>query len=71
MHWRRYGDRDPLFRKTRSDRQARVSVNLLHRALQVRGFAPYVSLFTEWNRSNIPVNAYRNHGAAFGISKTF
>ena len=69
--WRRYGDEDPLFRKTRSDRQARVSVNLLHRALQVRGFAPYIGYFYEWNRSNIPINAYRNHGAVLGISKTF
>ena len=70
-HWRRYGNKDPLFRKTRSDRQTRVSVNLLHRALQVRGFAPYIGYFYEWNRSNIPINTYRNHGAVLGISKTF
>ena len=71
VHWRRYGDKDPLFRKTRSDRQARVSVNLLHRAVQYRGFAPYIGYFYEWNRSNIPINAYRNHGAVLGISRTF
>ena len=71
VHWRRYGKEDPLFRITRSDRQARVSVNLLHRAIQVRGFAPYIGYFYEWNRSNIPINAYRNHGAVLGVSKAF
>ena len=71
VHWRRYGAEAPLFQKTRSDRQARVSVNLLHRALQVRGFAPYVGYFYEWARSNIPINAYRNHGMVLGISRSF
>ena len=71
VHWRRYGDEDPLFRKRRSDRQTRVSVNLLHRALQYRGFAPYVGLFVERNRSSIPINGYRNQGGVFGVSKTF
>ena len=71
VHRRRYADKDPLFQKTRSDRQVRVSVNLLHRALQYRGFAPYIGYFYEWNRSSIPINAYRNHGAVLGISKTF
>ncbi len=71
VHWRRYGDEDPLFRKTRSDRQTRASVNLLHRALQVGGFAPYVGFFVERNRSSIPINGYRNQGGVFGVSKTF
>ena len=70
-HWRRYAGRNPLFGKTRSDRQARLSVNLLHRALQYRGFAPYIGFFVERNRSSIPIGSYRNHGGAFGISKTF
>ena len=64
VHWRRYADKDPLFRKRRSDRQTRVSVNLLHRALQYRGFAPCVGFFVERN-------SYRNQGAMFGVSKTF
>ena len=46
-------------------------MNLLHRALQYRGFAPYVGFFVERNRSSIPINSYRNQGAVFGISKTF
>ena len=71
VHWRRYADDDPLFGKTRSDRQMRISVNLLHRALQYRGFAPYVGVFAEWNRSSIPINNYRNQGGVFGVSKTY
>lgn len=71
VHWRRFADEDPLFGKRRSDRQERISVNLLHRALQYRGFAPYVGFFVERNRSSIPINSYRNQGAVFGISKTF
>lgn len=71
VHWRRYGSEDRLFRKRRLDRQTRVSVNLLHRALQYRGFAPWVGCFVEWNRSSIPVNGYRNQGGVFGVSRTF
>ena len=68
---RRHADPDPLFLKTRTDRQLRIAINILHRALQYRGFAPYARYSLEWNRSNIPLNTYRNHGAVFGISKTF
>ena len=57
MHWRRYDGSDPLFGKTRSDRQIRLSVNLLHRVLQYRGVAPFVGFFVERNRSSIPINA--------------
>ncbi len=71
MHWRRYDGATPLFGKTRSDRQTRLSVNLLHRALQLQGFAPYIGYFHEWNRSSIPINAWRNQGATIGFSKTF
>ncbi len=71
VHWRRYAGSDPLFGKRRSDRQTRVSVNLLHRALQYRGFAPWVGCFVEWNRSSIPINGYRNQGGVFGVSRTF
>ena len=46
-------------------------MNLLHRALQYRGFAPYVGLFIERDRSSIPINGYRNRGGVFGVSKTF
>ena len=68
---RRYNKPDPLFRKTRNDRQLRVAVNILHRALRYEGFAPYVGYSFEWNRSNIPVNTHRNHGAVLGISRKF
>ena len=68
---RRHVDPDPLFLKTRIDRHLRIAVNILHRAVQYRGFAPYAGYSLEWNRSNIPLNTYRNHGTVFGISKTF
>lgn len=68
---RRHAGPDPLFQKIRSDSQVRLAVNVLHRALQYEGFAPYVGYSFEWNRSNIPVNTYHNHGAVFGISKKF
>ena len=44
---------DPLFLKKRRDRQFRIAVNILHRALQYQGFAPYAGYSVEWNRSNI------------------
>ncbi|MCY4572303.1 MAG: surface lipoprotein assembly modifier [Gemmatimonadetes bacterium] len=68
---RRHAGLDPLFLKTRSDRQLRIGVNVLHRALRYRGFAPYAGYSVEWNRSNIPLHTYRNHGAVFGISRKF
>ena len=67
----RHAGLEPLFMKTRRDRQVRIGVKFLHRALQYQGFAPYTGYSFEWNRSNIPINTYRNHGAVFGISKTF
>ena len=68
---RRHAGLDPLFQQKRHDRQLRIAVNILHRALQYQGFAPYAGYSVEWNRSNIPLNTYRNHGAVFGISKKF
>ena len=68
---RRYNGADPLFQKTRIDRIGRVSLNLLHRGLQYRGFAPYIGYVYERNRSNISINTYINHGAVFGFSKRF
>ena len=68
---RRHAGPDPLFQRTRSDRRFRIAVNILHRALQYQGFAPYAGYSVEWNRSNIPLHTYRNHGALLGISKTF
>ena len=68
---RRHAAADPLFQKSRSDRLVRLSVNLLHRAFQYRGFAPYLGYSYEVNRSNIPVNEYSNHGAVLGVSRSF
>ena len=68
---RRHAAANPLFQKARSDRLVRLSVNLLHRAFQYRGFAPYIGYSYEVNRSNIPVNEYTNHGAVLGVSRNF
>ena len=68
---RRHAGPDPLFLKTRTDRQFRIAVNILHRAVQYRGFAPYAGYSVEWNRSNISLHTYRNHGAVLGISRKF
>ena len=62
---------NPLFQRIRSDRLVLLSVNLLHRRLQFRGFAPRIGYSYEVNRSNIPINEYSNHGVIFGISRTF
>ena len=70
-HVRRYAGPDPLFLKTRSDRRFRIALNVLHRALQYQGFAPYAGYAVEWNRSNIPLHKYLNHGAVFGVSRRF
>ena len=70
-HVRRHSGPDPLFRITRNDWRFRIAVNILHRALQYQGFAPYVGYAVEWNRSNIPLHTYRNHGAVFGVSRRF
>ena len=68
---RRHAGADPLFQKVRSDQLVRLSANLLHRGLQVRGFAPYIGYSYEVNRSNISINEYTNHGAVLGISRYF
>ena len=69
--FRRHAGPDPLFQRTRSDWRFRIAVNILHRALQYQGFAPYAGYSVEWNRSNISLHTYRNHGALLGISRTF
>ena len=71
FHVRRHSGPDPLFQKIRTDRQYRLGMRALHRALQFEGFAPYVGLSLEWNDSNIPIHTYRNHGITLGVSHAF
>ncbi len=68
---RRHAAADPLFRKVRRDWLVQWSVNLFHRRLQYRGFAPYIGFSREENRSNIPVNEYVNDSVVIGMSRTF
>ena len=71
FHVRRYNDRHPLFGRRRVDRGARVEVRVLHRSVQYVGFAPYVGYSFERTRSNIEIYGYRNHGAIFGVTRSF
>ena len=70
-HIRRHAAGDPLFGRTRVDKNLRVSARVLHRALRYRGFAPYAGYSLERNRSNIPIHEYRNHGVVAGVSRAF
>ena len=71
VHRRQYGDRDPIFNKTRADTTIRSSLKILHRSLQYEGFAPYAGYTFETNRSSLPNRSYRNHAVLFGISQAF
>ena len=68
---RRYASEDPLFGTRQIDRNYQLGVRVLHRSLRYAGFAPWIGLSFESNRSNIPIREYDNHGVAAGISRTF
>ena len=67
----RYRADDPLFGVRRRDRVAWLSVRVLHRSLQLGGFAPYIGYSYERSRSNIPLHEYENHGAILGFTREF
>ena len=71
VHVRRHSAPDPLFGERRIDRNVRLGVRVLHRALRYSGFAPYIGFSIERNRSNIPVQEYRRRGVLFGVSRRF
>ena len=66
-----YRGEDPLFGKTREDRIAWLSARVLHRSLQLGGFAPYVGYTYERNTSNIALHDYSNHGVVVGFTRGF
>ena len=70
-HVRRFADRDPLFGERQVDRNVRLSVQVLHRSLRYRGFAPYVGVSLERNRSNVPIHEFRSNGLFAGVSRRF
>ncbi len=70
-HVRQYAAPIRLLRKTRTDQRYRLSAHALHRSLQFHGFAPYVGVSLESNRSNIPLYSWRNYGATLGVAHTF
>lgn len=68
---RRHSADDPLFGRTRIDRNLSASFRVLHRSLRYGSFAPYAGFTLERNRSSIRIHEYRNHGLIAGISRTF
>ena len=68
---RRYRADDPLFGMRRRDRVMWLSGRVLHRSIQLGGFAPYVGYSYERSRSNIPLHEYENHGAILGFTREF
>ena len=66
-----YRTDDPLFGVRREDRVMWLSGRVLHRSLQLSGFAPYVGYSYERSRSTIPLHDYENHGAILGLTREF
>ena len=67
----RYRTDDPLFAMRREDETAWLSARLLHRSVQLGGFAPYVGYSYERRRSNIALHDYDNHGVIVGLTREF
>ena len=68
---RRHAAPDPLFGTRRVDRTLRVSVQVLHRSLRFRRFAPYIGFSLERTRSSIPIHEFRIQGFVAGVSRAF
>ena len=62
---------DPLFGERRKDRLVWLSARVLHRSVQLGGFAPYVGYTYERSSSNIGLHDYDNHGAILGLTREF
>ena len=60
-----------MFGVRRTDRVMWLSGRVLHRSLQLSGFAPYVGYSYERSRSTIPLHDYENHGAILGLTREF
>lgn len=60
-----------FFGVTRDDRQTSVSLGLLHRNLEFRGFAPRLSLHLERRRSSIELFSYNNARLSLGVTRSF
>lgn len=71
VHLRRHAAEDPLFGRRQIDRNVRLGVRVLHGSLRYGSFVPYVGYSFEWNRSNIPIHEYRNHGVIAGVYRAF
>lgn len=66
-----YRGEDPLFGRKRQDKTVWLNGRVLHRALHVAGFAPYIGYAYERNRSNISLYDYQNHSITLGLDRRF
>jgi hypothetical protein len=60
-----------IFPKRRSEDRLGASVSASFRALSIRGFAPFVRLNWERNRSTIEIYDFRRIAAEFGLASAF
>jgi hypothetical protein len=67
----RRDDAQPIFGNRRRDTQARASIRALHRAVRLKGFAPFVEYAYERNDSTIDIYEYDNHRLGLGITRRF
>lgn len=67
----RFAGVHPLFGVRRQDLLVAAEVELTHQDWSYRGFAPVLTIGLERQRSNVPINSYRNVSASIGITRSF
>lgn len=60
-----------LFQRVRSDRRSSVTVGLLHREVEFRGFAPRLDLMLERRSSTIELYDFENARISLGLTRSF
>lgn len=67
----RYLAEQPLFDEVRQDRLVRLDLEFLARDWAVGGFAPYLAVSFERNRSTIPLYEFSRNFVAIGVTREF
>lgn len=67
----RYDGATALFPRAREDRRSTLRVRLTHADLSWKGFAPSLELEVVRQKSNLPVNRFRNTAVSLGFTKSF
>jgi outer membrane protein len=62
---------DPLFGVVRQDHRTSLTARVMHRAVNLRGFAPVLELGMDRQSSSIALHSYRNARVSFGLSREF